>query len=392
MNLHKLTKREGKLIKFIRLAKKLQANSYGNILQSALRQEGCQVVFFSTKLQDDYLQIAKRFSQKTFYLCLPDELTESATLPANIPVLKLSALKNLTSKDKVLILTRHEALPLKFWDYFRKLGMRNILLYGKKKEYRRVTRSLLLHSRAIYAVYNSLDQLSQNYYASVMCGRLAGDIRKIKFAQDKQYFLDGFMPEKGDVVIDGGAYDGMTAKDFCDAGCKVYSFEMDQSNYQKAIALALQNNFVLENMGLGLKKIELKYSSRGTGSCIEKKGSSIAHIIDIDTYAHEKGLARIDFIKMDIEGSEMAALQGAADTIRRYKPKLAICLYHKLSDMWEIPKYLKQLRPDYQFAFRHYPIDGGQEYLWNEQARELLAAYELDYMCESIWESVLYCR
>ena len=41
-------------------------------------------------------------------------------------------------------------------------------------------------------------------------------MRKVRFTYEKQYFLDGYSPMKGDIVIDGGAYDGMPAKDFCD--------------------------------------------------------------------------------------------------------------------------------------------------------------------------------
>ena len=88
----------------------------------------------------------------------------------------------------------------------------------------------------------------------------------------------------------------------------------------------------------------------------------------------------------------MSALQGAAHSIRKYKPKMAICTYHKLQDMWEIPLYIKKLRPDYEFTFRHHIIDGGQEYLWNKEELQLLDEYTMDYKCKSMWESVLYCR
>ncbi|MHC1718141.1 MAG: FkbM family methyltransferase [Acidaminococcaceae bacterium] len=392
MNLQQLTKNKGKLLEFVRLAKNLQANSYHNNLHSALSQEGCQVVFFCMSLPDDDKKLAKVFRNVSFHFCFPDELMPDPKSLCNIPVIKLSALKNFEARDNVLVLTRNEGLPLKFWDYFSKIGIKNILIYGKKRSYARVSRSLLLNLRGIYDVYNSLDVLSQEYYAAVLCGKISGDMRKVRFTDEKQYFLDGYSPTKGDIVIDGGAYDGMTAKAFCDIGCDVYSFEMDELNYQKGIELAKENNFILENCGLGREKIELKYKTGGPGSCISQEGVNTAKIIDIDTYANEKRLPRIDFIKMDIEGSEMDALQGSAQSIRKYKPKMAICTYHKLPDMWEILLYLKQLRPDYEFAFRHHIIDGGHEYLWNKEERELLAAYGMDEMCKSMWESVLYCR
>ena len=61
---------------------------------------------------------------------------------------------------------------------------------------------------------------------------------------------------------------------------------------------------------------------------------------------------KVDFIKSDTEGNEMALLRGAAATISRDAPVCAICLYHKKDDFWEIPSFLKELRPDYRFWFR----------------------------------------
>jgi hypothetical protein len=51
---------------------------------------------------------------------------------------------------------------------------------------------------------------------------------------------------------------------------------------------------------------------------------------------------------------ELEALKGAEKTIRRYKPKLAICLYHRREDFIEIPLFIKELVPEYKFFMRHY--------------------------------------
>lgn len=62
------------------------------------------------------------------------------------------------------------------------------------------------------------------------------------------------------------------------------------------------------------------------------------------------------FIKMDIEGAELKALEGAADTIRRWKPLLAISLYHKPEDLLTIPQYIRSLNAEYTFYLRgHHP-------------------------------------
>lgn len=66
---------------------------------------------------------------------------------------------------------------------------------------------------------------------------------------------------------------------------------------------------------------------------------------------------RVDFIKADIEGDEMDMLHGAAHLIRTQKPRIAICLYHKLTDPYEIPLYLKELVPEYKFKVRHHSMN-----------------------------------
>lgn len=66
----------------------------------------------------------------------------------------------------------------------------------------------------------------------------------------------------------------------------------------------------------------------------------------------------ITLLKMDIEGAEQAALRGAEGLIQtEHPPKLAICIYHRLQDMWEIPLYLKQLVPEYWISIRHHSKD-----------------------------------
>ena len=374
------------------LIKNVRNNLYCNKLNEALMQERKIVIFAPYTKWEDINKFVKSLQCSEFYICVTDNFIENISIPAGGRVLKLSHLYEFSKKYNVVLFTGNDALSLKFWDYFSKIGIEKILLIGRPKDYNRICRTILFNITKINSIYNTLDITSKGYYAATLCSKGSGDIKDIMFSEEKQYFLEGYLPETGNIVIDGGAYDGMTAKAFCDIGCQVYSFEMDHLNYQKGLQLAQDEKFVLENMGLGRRKSELQYRAGGVGSAISKDGDKIARIIDIDTYANEKGLSRIDFIKMDIEGSEMSALQGAAHSIRQYKPKMSICTYHKLQDMWEIPLYIKKLRPDYEFVFRHHIIDGGQEYLWNKDELQLLDEYGMDYKCKSMWESVLYCR
>ena len=75
-------------------------------------------------------------------------------------------------------------------------------------------------------------------------------------------------------------------------------------------------------------------------------------VVALDTYAKEFPT----IIKMDIEGFELEALKGAENIIRTLKPKLVICIYHKILDFYEIPMYLKSLVPEYKFKVRQHEL------------------------------------
>lgn len=94
-----------------------------------------------------------------------------------------------------------------------------------------------------------------------------------------------------------------------------------------------------------------------------KEGSSV-YTTKIDTYASKVNLEKIDFIKMDIEGAEIPALIGASDSIAKFKPKLAISVYHKWDDLKEIPKLINSIRDDYEYYLDCTTGFGGEAVLY----------------------------
>ena len=76
----------------------------------------------------------------------------------------------------------------------------------------------------------------------------------------------------------------------------------------------------------------------------------------IDGLVGSNQLKKIDFLKMDIEGSELGALQGGEKALRRWRPKLAISLYHRPEDLFSIPLWLSALDCGYRFFLDHYSI------------------------------------
>ncbi len=106
------------------------------------------------------------------------------------------------------------------------------------------------------------------------------------------------------------------------------------------------------NFGIGSEKTKIQFQSNGNGASCASKNGNVQ--VDIDTIGNIIKYKTVTFIKMDIEGMKLEALKGAEKTILNNKPQLAICMYHKEEDLFEIPMFLKSLLPEYKLYLRHY--------------------------------------
>lgn len=177
----------------------------------------------------------------------------------------------------------------------------------------------------------------------------------------QQYFdLPYLTHDDNEIFADCGCFDGTTSFLF-DKWSKgkyqhIYAFEPDNINYQKCKEALNQklHSVSLFNCGVWEKKEKI-YFEEGKGSASETIAYGEKQIFAeaLDDILEGKGAT---FIKMDIEGSELKALQGCRKTIMKYKPKLAVCVYHKSEDIWEIPQFLLDLNSDYKFYLRHYSL------------------------------------
>ena len=111
------------------------------------------------------------------------------------------------------------------------------------------------------------------------------------------------------------------------------------------------NNLTPSLLALSDKDGELvSISAPSPGAKItNKKTGRTIETITIDTFSNHRNLEKVDFIKMDIEGSEIPALIGATHTIKQHKPKLAISAYHKWDDLLLIPQLIHNIREDYKY-------------------------------------------
>jgi FkbM family methyltransferase len=175
--------------------------------------------------------------------------------------------------------------------------------------------------------------------------------------------------EDGDVVIDAGACWGDTALYFADkVGRKgrVYSFEFIPGNVKLfEMNMALNEHVrgrvkLVKNPVFNRSKVPVYFSDFGPGSRVSASSfegqSGSVETLSIDDFVRDEGLDRVDLIKMDIEGSEMNALMGAVETIRRFRPKLAISSYHSLDDMFKVPRWIVDQNLGYKLHLDHYTI------------------------------------
>lgn len=373
---------------FINMIKEMNENLYGKRLNKLI---GRHIIIFNANLDFNLEKLRQIFiDNEKYYICLPDQNIQESQIPHNVELIKLSELQNFTAKNKSAIFIPPDYVNWLFWPIVEMNSNDAIInCIENAASYDQTFNEILNHIDEVYEVFSSLDTISKNYYKASLINKINGDISVLKFAMSEQYFLAGFLPKRNDIVIDAGSLNGATAKEFVDLGCQVYSFELDKINYNSGLGIAKESGFVLENIGLGSMRKKVRYNPALGGTTIRDNGAIEGDIIDLDTYLMEKSLNRVDFIKMDIEGSELDALKGARKTISKYKPQLAICMYHKLEDMWEIPIYIKELRSDYEFAFRQYYT----EYSFSEKYLQLFSLYSINpelIPCHA--ESVLYCK
>jgi FkbM family methyltransferase len=174
-----------------------------------------------------------------------------------------------------------------------------------------------------------------------------------------QYFDPVCVFDEKEVVVDCGAFTGDTAQLFIEKTNNkfkhYYAFEPDSENYKKLEAtFSERDDITAVNAGIWSETTTLKFKSGHTASSVISSAGDISvNVVSIDDYfAKTNDIPTL--IKMDIEGSESAALRGAENIIRKHKPKLAICVYHKPEDLGVIPKLIKEYRDDYKLYIRHY--------------------------------------
>ena len=199
------------------------------------------------------------------------------------------------------------------------------------------------------------DEESKRVYKDILNFKVSGKIKYLlsSFCDKSKVYSDILNLNENEEIIDLGAYDGDTIKEFTAATGGKYkhitALEPDKKSYKKLLKNTDgMKNISTLNMGVWSKRDTLIFDAEaGRNSKLSAEGVSI-EVTDIDSL----NIAPT-FIKADIEGSEMKALEGAEKTIKKYLPKLYICAYHRNEDLFALPLKIKELSEKYKIYFRH---------------------------------------
>lgn len=202
------------------------------------------------------------------------------------------------------------------------------------------------------------DKYSRETLRGILRYRLTRRASCLRKATYREYRHPLVRAEAGDQVIDAGGFDGDTAQLFLETMGEtgwVHVFEPSRENMGR-----LRERAAREGWGSRVVAVEAGVgASDGEAGFVEDAGSPVGSRVavgsamrvkmrSIDSYCAEAGIVP-SMIKMDVEGFEGAALEGAEGVIGRYGPRMQVCVYHRAGDLWEIARWVKSVRGGYRF-------------------------------------------
>ena len=202
------------------------------------------------------------------------------------------------------------------------------------------------------------DDVSKETFLKIVNFRLSSDITHLNGftdQQSRQYFEDFLaLSRSGETFADVGSFDGYTSEQFmlrCPDFREVLIFEPLETNMSEIrTRLACQPRIRYFPLGLSDRKASLRFTAAGSASRLNNDGELIVNVDCLDKIVAEP----ITFLKMDIEGAELAAIRGAQKLIRTYRPRLAVSVCHRVGDMREISSLILSYCSDYRIFLRHY--------------------------------------
>lgn len=212
------------------------------------------------------------------------------------------------------------------------------------------------------------DDASRSEYLAQLNWRLRGDFDSMADpVREPIYFIpEVFSPRTDACFVDCGAYDGDTVQQFLKQNGPVFrqlvALEPDPGNFARlrrvfnTLPPEVAEHIQIHQKAASIASGKLRFCALGTdGSAFGDGGIEVA-CVRLDDILDES--CPPTFIKLDIEGAELDAIEGARSSIARHRPALAVCAYHRQSDLWRIPLLIHNIRADYRYYLRPHLLEG----------------------------------
>ena len=208
------------------------------------------------------------------------------------------------------------------------------------------------------------DGTSRTNFLDLVELRLTSNLQLLRSPDPGHQYFPEDIPILRDPVrlIDGGAFVGDTLAAMRRFGMEaVAAFEPDIENFRVLRRWLDENAEGLEEVvlfpcGVGSETAMCHFrQGQAAGSAISETGDAMIQVVALDDV-----LPRFapTFIKLDIEGAEVAALRGASKMIQEHQPRVAACVYHLPAHLWEIPLLLRELLPSHRLFLRYHGFNG----------------------------------
>ncbi len=210
----------------------------------------------------------------------------------------------------------------------------------------------------LQSAYNSMaDEPSRFVFENTVLYKLTGRPELLFECEStiaETYKLLGM--KSGETVVDCGAYTGDTAMEYIEhvgVPKKLYAIEPDIKTYKKLCQNCEEHPFIsCINAAVTHSSGKISFSVSGSRSSRISREGIMIDAVSIDALLNGECP---NYIKMDVEGNEKQAIEGATLTIQKYKPKLFISCYHRSEDIFDLPLQILNIRPDYKIHMVHYP-------------------------------------
>lgn len=219
---------------------------------------------------------------------------------------------------------------------------------------------MLTHFDELERVYKLLaDEQSKRVYENVVAFKITGDIKLLKACETTptEAYENILKPGKEEIYVDLGAYTGDTVRELLEHTNskyeKIYAVEPNKRNFRKLSEYALDMpNVTLVHAAVWNEDTELIFSKGGGRMPHLSDSGIVTPAVCVDSLLDG---GKCTYIKMDVEGAEARAIEGAKATIASCMPKLNIALYHRTEDIFSLPLMINSLCPEYKFYIRHFP-------------------------------------